>query len=407
MDQKKLVERCGSVLVPLYPTDIKGYSGYTVSWYEGGRRRRKFIRDLAGAREFARIAASRIAKQQAEALNVSSQDALMLASCKLKLRPLAVGLNAAVEEYLAARKLLGTYPMLEALRFWKTHHGGNLTDTPPEVVTEFVSAQERDGVSARHVRESKRFLGHVAARFKMNISEVTAPMLDEFLRSMSCGACTRNTYRTRLIGLFNYARRSGYLPDRTTPADATVRAKEQAKEIQIYKPEELELLLEHSTTALRPFVVLCAFCGLRAAEARRLEWTEVHLERGFIEVKASKSKTASRRLAPVPDNARAWLTPHQKPAGLVVQIVEVMNALIRLENAVNRSLRAKRKRPMTMHRNGLHHSFVSYRLASTQNVAQTALEAGHDAKILFKHYRQLVTPEDATRYFGIRPRTGN
>jgi hypothetical protein len=35
----------------------------------------------------------------------------------------------------------------------------------------------------------------------------------------------------------------------------------------------------------------------------------------------------------------------------------------------------------------------------------TALEAGHDQAILFRHYRELVKPKDATRYFAIRPMT--
>jgi hypothetical protein len=46
--------------------------------------------------------------------------------------------------------------------------------------------------------------------------------------------------------------------------------------------------------------------------------------------------------------------------------------------------------------------FVSYRLASTHNAPQTALESGHDQAILFAHYRELVRPKDAERFFSIR-----
>jgi hypothetical protein len=51
----------------------------------------------------------------------------------------------------------------------------------------------------------------------------------------------------------------------------------------------------------------------------------------------------------------------------------------------------------------MRHSFVSYRLAATQNAPQTALESGHDQAILFEHYRELVRPKDAERYFSIKP----
>ena len=58
---------------------------------------------------------------------------------------------------------------------------------------------------------------------------------------------------------------------------------------------------------------------------------------------------------------------------------------------------------MTWKRNGLRHSYISYRVAQTQNVAQTALEAGNTPKIIFSNYRELVKPADAVKWFGIEP----
>ena len=51
----------------------------------------------------------------------------------------------------------------------------------------------------------------------------------------------------------------------------------------------------------------------------------------------------------------------------------------------------------------MRHSFVSYRLAATGNAAQTALDSGHDQAVLFAHYREIVKPKDAERFFAIRP----
>jgi hypothetical protein len=56
-----------------------------------------------------------------------------------------------------------------------------------------------------------------------------------------------------------------------------------------------------------------------------------------------------------------------------------------------------------MKRNALRHSFCSYRLAATKNANQTALEAGHSANILFKHYRQLCSESEAANWFSILP----
>jgi integrase len=54
--------------------------------------------------------------------------------------------------------------------------------------------------------------------------------------------------------------------------------------------------------------------------------------------------------------------------------------------------------------NGLRHSFASYHLAHFRNAALLALELGHtNQEITFRHYRELVTPEAAKKYWNIRP----
>ena len=41
-----------------------------------------------------------------------------------------------------------------------------------------------------------------------------------------------------------------------------------------------------------------------------------------------------------------------------------------------------------------------------QNVTQLALEAGNSPGMIFKHYRELVTPEEAGKWFSIMPGEG-
>jgi hypothetical protein len=52
--------------------------------------------------------------------------------------------------------------------------------------------------------------------------------------------------------------------------------------------------------------------------------------------------------------------------------------------------------------NALRHSFISYRVADIQNVAQVALEAGNSPQMIFRNYRELVKPLDAKRWFSIK-----
>ncbi|HTM53362.1 MAG TPA: hypothetical protein VL175_05010, partial [Pirellulales bacterium] len=101
----------------------------------------------------------------------------------------------------------------------------------------------------------------------------------------------------------------------------------------------------------------------------------------------------ARRLVPISENLRAWLKPFRLPSGQVVPYRGVANVHARI--AARAGVEWKK--------NALRHSFVSYRLAQTSDPARTALEAGHDQTILFKHYRELVLPEMAARWFAIMP----
>ena len=54
--------------------------------------------------------------------------------------------------------------------------------------------------------------------------------------------------------------------------------------------------------------------------------------------------------------------------------------------------------------NALRHSFASYHLAAFDNAAKLALELGHTSEeLIFRHYRELVRPEQATKYWAISP----
>ena len=391
---KTISEKVGNVSIPIYRTKSKGYAGFTVAWYENGKRSRKFFADLMDARTHARLVATKIENQEREVLNLTPEDSRIYANAVAQLRPLKIPLDAAIREFVGAREIVGDYPILQALKYWKTHQDKVIPDkSVAEVVLELVQGLKKDGASLEHVVEMERTLGKFADSFQTNIGNITTTEINDYLRGLKASASTRNVYRRKIVTLFNYARRVNYLPDSITVATKAKKVKERGKEIEIYSHADMVKLLQHASDNLRPFIVLCGFCGLRSAEARRLEWKEVDFVQGTILVAADKSKTQTRRFAPLPKNAAEWLKPHAKSTGKVVKVVMVVNALRRL------GLRAKVK----MKRNGLRHSFCSYRLTSTQNANQTALEAGHSVEILFQHYRQLCTEAEAKSWFSIAP----
>ena len=55
--------------------------------------------------------------------------------------------------------------------------------------------------------------------------------------------------------------------------------------------------------------------------------------------------------------------------------------------------------------NALGYSFASYRLTQIKNAAEVAIEMGNSPQMIFKHYRELVTPRDAAAWWVIMPMT--
>jgi integrase len=237
---------------------------------------------------------------------------------------------------------------------------------------------------------------------------LTTAEIEDFLRGLGLSGRSRNNYRRAIATLVYFAETRGYLPKGTVAIESVAVAKEEQGEIEVFTPEEMARVLEAAEPALIPFLTIGAFAGLRHAEIVRLDWSEVRWADGFIEVKASKAKTANRRLVPIPENLKSWLISHRQPKGDVCPCVNMVQQLKWLAETVNAKWQ-KETPPgrFAWKHNALRHSFISYRVAQVQNVAQVALEAGTSPQMIFSNYRELVRPADAKAWFSIFPPAGD
>jgi hypothetical protein len=112
-------------------------------------------------------------------------------------------------------------------------------------------------------------------------------------------------------------------------------------------------------------------------------------------VAAHKAKTAARRIVPIADNLAKWLTTGPRSGERVWP-----HSKDRFFKAM---IRAARNAETPWKHNALRHSFTSYRLAEIQDVNRVALEAGNSPQMIFRHYRELATPEQARTWFSIAP----
>ncbi len=225
------------------------------------------------------------------------------------------------------------------------------------------------------------------------VATITSAEIDDWLRSLKLSPVTRNHYRRLIVVAFNFAVRRGYAID--NPAVAAAKAKEPKADIGILTVTQAAQLLESATPDILPYLAVGLFAGLRRAELERLDWSEIDFESGLIEVTAAKAKTAQRRLVTMQPNLRDWLLPVRKHKGGVTPKDNFRQQFDQARIAAG---------ILDWPDNGLRHSFASYHMAHFKNAASTALEMGHhDSRVTFAHYRELVKPKDAARYWMIRP----
>jgi len=204
-----------------------------------------------------------------------------------------------------------------------------------------------------------------------------------------------NNYRDRLASLFGYATKKKYLDRNLISEIETIRF--AGKPPEIFTVDELTRLLASSPQELIPALVIGAFAGLRTAELMRLEWSDIDLVRGFINVPAAKAKSARRRLITMAGNLREWLAPY---SGLTGRIRADNARAYHYAVAAARKAAGLAKWPQ----NGLRHTFASMHLAYHQDAAKLALDMGHTGtQLIFSNYRELVHPEEAARFWKIRP----
>jgi Site-specific recombinase XerD len=362
---------------------INGRTLWCVTWPRIGKgRHRQFFKDQAEAKTFLQAKLVEQKNYGIAGTSFSERQRAEYLECAEALQPFNATIRDAVKFYL---------PHLRAT---------NRTCTAAELVDELLKAKRADGASTRYLNDLRSRLGIFADVFDGRpVASITSPMIDGWLRSLSdketgnrLSPTTRNHFR-RLLGVaFSFARQHGYCVD--NPATATSRAKEVETAVGILSPEQTARLLESATSDIVPFIAIGAFAGLRRAEIERLDWREVDLQSGLIEVTASNAKSARRRLVKIQPNLVQWLQPHAQLSGNVTPA------------GLNNLLMAAREAAGIVEwpPNALRHSFASYHLARFSDAAALALELGHtSSSLVFQHYRQLVKPKDAERYWKIAP----
>jgi integrase len=348
---------------------------FVVNYREAGKRKRSFFETREQANAFAAFKNAQLRKFGVEGAEFSSRLREMAQECAERLSAHGKTLKDATDFLVAHLK------------------ASERSITAAALVGQLIDAKKADGASKRYVEDLRSRLPRFAKKFDgQMVATITSEEIDNWLRGLEVGPTTRNNFRRMLVMMFNHAIARGYAT--SNPAEKTAKAKVVDSPPGILTVQQTARLLEAASPELLPYVAIGAFAGLRRAELERLDWADVHFDADLIEVTAQKSKTARRRFVKIQPNLREWLLPVRKHTGKVTP----GNFPKQLDAA--RAAADIAEWPD----NALRHSFASYHLAHFNNSAALALEMGHtDSGMIFNHYRQLVRPNDAERYWNIRP----
>src|SRR5215469_5859181 len=372
----------GNTTIKIYRHKGRRYKGkhyelFTVAYRLYGKQQRKNFSRYKDAWDFASDTATALEKGRAQVLSLSAADWQSYIAANNLLRPFGIPLDEAIEEYVAARK---------RKKIVEKRVG--------EIVEELVAAKQNAGLSDRYIETLRTYLNRFAGSFQTNIGSINTGAIALWLDSLKVGPRSRNNVRQAVVTLFNFARRRGYLPkgEATEAADVeTVR--DHDGEIAILTPAELSKLLRKSKPDYQLYFALAAFTGIRSAELLRLEWSEINFEKGHIEVKARKAKTATRRLVPIQPNLAKWLAPYRDQKGKLFQSRRTVDSAIKF---------AKRS-GIPWKANCLRHSYATYRLSMEPDAGRIALEMGNSPAKLFTNYRELDRENHAPEWFAIEP----
>jgi len=381
------------------------YLTYEVCDYTSGRRQLRGFADHQAARKEARRIAGLLAKGDAVAAAVSGREAASLGCCLELLRPVGEPPELACARYAEAVGILGNGSLLAtAAKFYLERHPNTLPQiTLAEAAAEMIELRRKANASEAYLADLRCRSAKFINAFPGHPASVTTADCQRYLDGLQGASGTRNVHRQILWRLFAHCESRGYIPRGTNPVAATQTFNRKRTEpVEIWTPKEMGKLLLVADRDFLPVLAIGAFAGLRTCEILALDWRDVRLKDRAIKVAHRKARCAGTRLAPIPENLFAWLSPLAKRSGPAwprgVERKERERAMTVAQNAT-----AEAAGLLPWRHNGLRHAFCSYRVAATQDVPRTALEAGNSVATIFAHYRALATEAEGKGWFAIMP----
>lgn len=387
------------------------YEVFQVADFSQNRRRLRMFYNLRDAIADAERIARKMQSGEVMAAQMNSREAAAFGRMKEILADVPVPVEVVASNYAKSYKILGGDYIVEASRdYARRHPQKRKPRAVADVIEEMIALKTKEKKGSRYLEDLRTRLARFKKTFGGNIGSITGPEVQAWLNKMNAAPRTVKNFRSNISQLFKFAEAIGYITPGENPVLQTRLGKTSSdNEIEIYTLAEIVRLLNAAPDWFRPILALQAFAGLRSSEVCKLDWQDIRLARGHILVAAHKVKTKSRRLVPIVPNLAQWLAPFADHKGKLWKHTRAYFHEVQRNTAAATVIEADEENgvaavaPVEWKHNALRHSFISYRLAEIQDAAKVALEAGNSPAMIFAHYREIVTPEEAKAWFAVVP----
>jgi integrase len=394
-DEFPMILKKRGATVKIYEVKNRDAVNYCVTYISATGRQRRNFSDLDLAKREAANIAQTLADGDLEALKLTGAERQIYVEAERAIAGTGLPLHSVAHEFARAFDILGGANIVEAARYYAKQHDARLPQmTATEAVAKFHAAKQAEGMSTAYLNDIRWLLGDFANDFQCPLSSIQPEDLRRYLNAKRVGLVAKQNRRRLLVVLFNFAKAQGWLrKNEETAADALGTYKIKQRDVEIYKPTEMSRLLNAAGPDFVPYVALLAFGGLRSAELHKgLSWDAINFERGTITVPAAIAKTGRKRKIVMSENLLQWLAPYRVKSGPIFKI----DPRKRIAKIVKAS-------GVKWKRNGLRHSFGSYRMEQTKNEGLVALEMGNSPKVVKDHYFEIVDEREAREYWSIKP----
>lgn len=265
-----------------------------------------------------------------------------------------------------------------------------------DAVKLFLAAKRRANRRERYVKALEvNYLKPLQKAFPARVvSEITPEEMRGFIYARERAPKTVMNYLKSLDVFFHFLIREGYCSlNPLARIEKPMLGEGKAAFLSVENVTAmLQFALDQDRKAECASMALVLFCGVRVEEVERLTWADVRLDSRRVVLEAAVAKKRKRRVNEISENAYEWLTRCHSTAAIAPR------------NYDNRLRSIRQQAGVTYGQNSMRHSFASYHVALHENAAKTAFMLGHpDANLLYSTYRDLVSKEDAAKYWEIVP----